>query len=1555
MKLISAKKNFLTVTAFLFVGAIFSLLLFPPSLFFNNRILIAKLNSEFANGFKGTGLKIQIRAIRWNYWDRIVVAGVRLTDGISRETPLAVDKITVKISLFDIITKRRHPEECLREIELVNPKLSINRLTDGSWDFERYFAKKRRELKLKTILKIKNGDAVISDYHYGAYRLRGVGGLVDLRNYPEVDWHIKGDSKIGALAWQLNGQARIDRRVGQGKLILKKLPLRRVTPFLPAVARFEFKTGLADAALNLVWVKNRLALEKGTARIRKADVFVPGFRESLLIKDLRARFTPSELWIGKSRLMVRQATITALGRLNLNRKTVQMELKANRFDLALLAATSQLREYQPSGMVDLRLKVSGALSAPLINGVVYLRDARFAIDRENTVNHISGKINIVKNDLQVEKAEGFWRNSTVNLSGKISHMLNPDFDLHIKIAGLDLKELSAEYLKAPGLRGGGELDFSGNLRGAWKAPRLAGVAKIAKINYRDLNFTGVTAELIYSFAAAELKIVSIRGELWGGRIAAGGKIKRMESTVSWDLAGTLDGIEAARTDFGGKQGIKGGFSAEAYFKGNWVKGKPFNPGAILGSFQGEKVGLKGAFFEKAQGIFSWNGGILNLDSLRLESGGGKIFGDLTWRRSAVSAAFNAEGVRLRNLFPDTKRYPFDGFFNGDITVDGPPDRLTARARGKFEKAAWSSREIGCLVGELIYHNGTVEISGLNVKSKPGDLTVDGRIFWEKEPNLQLTLNGKNIKLKEFLEWFPVDSRIKIDGLGSLTMNLSGAASNPALSCAIDLEKLRFGNFLMDRGQIEAEGDFNQIRIKNFQLVNAESKLDIDGVVNRGRLDLNFKGHLTGVEKLELYYKGSILKGDLEMEGTVAGSPSNPEINMLARGYRIAFGGFLNQTVTARLKWKAPVMEIIAAEIESSRGVLNVSGKVANRERVELDLSVKAEKFGIQELSRILNFKWLKTEGKLTGLAQIGGTVQAPTVKMNGALIGAAINGFPVTGEFNLFYARNNLQIEKVELRHGGGVVQIGGSWESGRRLKIAGHITGFPLAMLRDYPGNPLAIDGTADADLKLEWSEDAGVTGQYQVSVAEFQINQDLLGSLSLGGSLSENGIKINNGAIMNNAGFIRIDGELPWPEKMLARLKFTGRKDLSRKLDLSFNLKNFPAIHLNLAKNIYTASQGQLNGKLRLIGPPDDPRIFGEINCNNVALDLPRLPLTVNSFQAAVSIDNNKAVIKKAQGNVRKGKINIGGAIIFKKLKPDCFNLELTGAKFYYRNRFFDGYADFSTTLTGPFDRPLISGLIQVYNCKIGFAGGKTNKTGNWQPELDLTVKSGKDVRYRQVGFADITVKGAIKISGCLFTPAIAGEVDAVNGVLSLYGQSFKVTRGTAVFKPSQSIKPFIDVESNLRTAKAEIFLTVKGQVGPDLALTLTSQPYLAQDEIFALLNWPEFRGDKPLTVNGVVGNNLSIVTDSLFGDFFHEIRSKLDLDYLNLETDYSNNDLRIKVGDYVTDQLYLSYSRSIVTDQPNEDWGIDYNLTPNILAGGAYSKEDGTSWRLTYRIKF
>ena len=759
------------------------------------------------------------------------------------------------------------------------------------------------------------------------------------------------------------------------------------------------------------------------------------------------------------------------------------------------------------------------------------------------------------------------------------------------------------------------------------------------------------------------------------------------------------------------------------------------------------------------------------------------------------------------------------------------------------------------------------------------------------------------------------------------------------------------------GTISFAGNIKDIELKQFDLVRKDTRIQVTGHITTDAWDLQVTSNSFDLEWLNLKYTGKVLKGNVKVNGNLTGDFAHPEFTADLDGTDFSFGTYKYQHFLASIVWNSQSFAIKEAQLQQNESLLDVFGDIENAQPAQLNLGVRVISSDLQDLLQLANISGVTAEGKLSGLARITGPVDNPVVRVDAELPQGSINQIPIKGGFTLSYTNNQVNIENVHIEPEKGSLVASGMWENGQVLKLKTSLREFPLQILNPLIKPTSHLEGIVNSDVDLKW-DNSKITGDYQVNIAAFTMNQSVLGELRMEGGLSGQGLAITKGQLSNKGGLLSVSGYIPWPVEMLQR--FNLPMQLSRDLrdyNLQVDLKNFPADSLNFADKQFKVEKGTINGSVQMKGEIAQPLFYGKINSSSVRVSASLLPVPVDNLEASVTLQGDSLRIDSAHALYGKGHFSMNGSVGFKQnlFNPEL-NLLFNGNRIYYRNLFFDGYSDLDVSMLGTLEHPVIRGNITLSNGKIGILGvqNKKNSASLWSPELDLAIKAGKNIRYRQYGLADVAVEGQITMKGPLNNLAINGTAQSKTGVLTVYGQSFKVNKATAVFKDSQGFTPYIDVDSSLKTSKVEVFLSVKGQIGENLLYNLSSQPYLSQSELFAALNWSDLNGEEPLTMDGVVSGNLSIVTDTLFGDAFYEIRRALGVDYFYLEQDYRDRKFRINVGDYITDQLFLSYSRS-VNDESDDVWGLDYQLTPKLLAGSTYSYTEGTSYRLMYRIHF
>ena len=1554
LNLVSNKKTGLWLTTSLVViGALFYAMSF---FLLQDQFLTIQFRNSLQKKLSKNGLKIEIGNIHWSGWGSFKCSKVSLADIEKDSTLVQAEELDLSFNLLSLIASGRHPERALREVELFKPSLRLKRYSDGTWELQKYFTKTGRKLRLDTVFKVKNGMVSLDDELYGKLTLTQINGKARFIKGESFTWECDGSSDFNQdFQWSSRGGATINFKTGHGEISVANLLLKKIAPYLPEPYTVEVFKGTGKIDLEFSWDNGRFSLQKGMAVLKDTQLKIPALKEMVDIKELDGEISPAGFSVKKARLAYNGSLINLSGRLITETAAIKGSLSGEKIDLAdLTLLIPGLKPYQIKGLADVRVAFSGTVERPIFNGELVLNGVGVNINQDLKVKGVSGRARIDRNDLEIEQMKGFLGEASLGVTGKIINIFAPRFGLELFGTGLNPAELGLPELA--GLKIGPAIDFKGKVSGELWSPMISGELQIDRVEYQDLPAENVKAAITWDVASKTVQISKLAGEIGEGSFLAEGAVIVNPKGVEWKVSGELTELELGSTEFGAGLGINGRISTHALLKGNWQLGEPFDLGLILGTFKGDGFTNQEIQLRDIQGVYSWEKNKLSIDSIHANTGKGRIYGHLTWDTRILTASFNAEQIGIRELLPDDKKYPFDGIIDGFFEFKGPLPDIQGKIQGTIRQATYLTKPLGEITGSFEYADQGIKIVSLQVASDTGDYYISGGVNWLTEPAVNITVSSDNINLKGFGNWLPINaSSSELEGFGTLRLDLSGPITNPFFTGEIQLDAPRWGEFRMEQGTVQLEGDFQEIWLNRIELNDGLSSLVLSGRASREDLALFLAGSQINLAQLGLEYDGKKLQGRLDFEGKLVGNPSDPILTVEIRPGSLAFGPFIGDIRSGALTLKGQEIQLSQVKLGGEDFKLNINGKIDIAQPYTVDLGIDVTDLNFAKLLQFFNVSGVDTTGKLGGLVKITGNPFRPEIRFNGELADATVSSVPVHGEFKLDYHQQRLNIEHLKLWQGSGNLFAEGSWEAGSAFNLQVKTAGFPLETLNSLLPSGHQLAGTIDLDTNLAWSK-SEVAGELTAKLNGFYLNQNQLGNLQLRGRITEQGLSIDESILQTKEGSITAQGNLPWPDQVLSKMGVLNVPSQGLHLKLVFKDTPVGMVNSYLPDNIKVTS-GSLNGQLLLEGAYGWPLFSGKLRADHVEVDTHLLPLPIKKARVAMNINHNKIFIPRGRGEYGDGKFTIDGEIVlFGEEDQLHYNLNLKGSKLYYKNNYFDGFANLDLQLTGTTNDSMLSGDINIFESRIGILkmGKKEASKVKWNPKFDLQVTTGKNVRYRQVGLADISVRSSLRVGGDLKKPLLSGEAISNKGVLTLYGQTFKVNRGKAVFKYSEGFYPYIDIESSVLTPKAEVFLNVKGQIGEDLVINLYSYPSLSEEELFAMLNWSELRGDKPLSVQEVANTNLNIVVDTMFGEVFYELRQALHLDYLYLEHDYTEDEFRINAGDYVSSRLFLSYSRS-VSDESKEKWGLDYHLTPNLTAGGTYSIEEGTSWRLTYRFRF
>jgi hypothetical protein len=1539
-----------------------------PFIMLGEATLTREVGWKLRRNLQQYGLSCEVNKVRWIGGGRFAADGITINERQSGELLVKADHLEIRTDFLAWLHNPKNPETVLQELEIIRPQFCLVHFPDQTWNISRFFGKGKRKLKLSYKIKIRDGRGALDDYKYGKHRVFNVNGVVDLQDYPLITWNFKGRTDFGEQTiWVSNGQVRSDQAAGQTLVRIDKVPLPKVFEVLQKKFVFKARSGLGRGRLRFAWNKKKVWLQDGAVQIDRGVVKFPWFDHEVLVKAADSDFTSKQVVINSSLLYYQESQLRLAGRLDTVKFGINAKLKSSR------ARVEDLLELFPTvpntvitGRANLDLDIGGLIKSPVFDGKITLGQTEAVVNGES-FTAINGVLYLKKNNIRVPGLKGVWHGAPIVAAGRVNNIYNPRLDLDIDSRGINLDELRLCRMGQPDLRVGHSGDLTGKLTGHWDTPLLTGKARLEQASFRNVSVQDVTVGFTWEPMANRVEALSLRGKIWDGVLAVTGVAVFDATGVKWNLFGKASNVNVEAINLLPEMGLKlNRLTAEALFKGAWRYGAPFDPGLIMGVVRGNDLTYLNTKADEVSAVYSWNNSVFTMDSLQIKLGEGRFFGNLTLDNTILSANLSAENVRLGHLLAKEQNLAvLDGVFKGNLILEGELADLRGKISGVLTDLSWDKKVIGTIRGELEYGQRQKELifRNLTVNSRFGDCHAQGKIgFAAAVPEITAQLESGNLNLKEVVNWLPGVPKIALDGNGKISLAISGNLSDPDFDCTLNMVAPQLYGVTIDTGLLECHGNLDQVQISKCELVNSNARLALRGGVTREKLDLTIAGDCNSLESLQLYYRGNLLKGSLEFDGKLTGSLAGPMLAAKLNGSEISFGELKYRNLTACVKWMGPELQIYDTQLGDGDSWISANGKIYTVQLSRSELAFEVKNFQIKKLLQFAKIANIPADGKFSGAIIMTGLFPNPKIRLSGQITEGVINLVPVDGEVSLSYGDERLWIEKIGLRHSTGTFYANGIWEKGKTLRLTGRLNEFPLQTINPWlTSTGLTLAGLANANVKLEWLG-SKFNCDYQLESVGLQVNNDNWGSTLFSGAMNGNGLNISRGILNIKNGSLEVSGFIPWSEQIRAHFQIPNAAiKAAQPINLRLAVKNIPAELLNAYAAGFTIGGGEFNGNLRVTGSFSKPEFSGKLEYSNGKLDFPELPLQVEAIQAAVTISRNQVIIdNKATGNIGKGRIVLTGKANFSNFNKIILDLVAEGNKVFYKNYGYEGYADFNFNLAGPSDAAILMGNIIIYDAKIGgfgIGGNNKNKQKSWDPKLDLTVKMGKKVRYRQIGVADVSLKGALHIKGSFTEPLFGGELTTNQGVITFYSQTFKVDQGQAVFSYTPGFNPYLDVEASLLKQKTRIFLKVKGQAGTEIVPVLSAQPALSQKEIFALLNWSDLTGDEPLTVDNVLGGNMGVVTDTLLGDVLYQIRDSVGFDYLYLETDYRSNEYSISAGDYITDKLFFSYTRKLIsTDKEEKDkWNFDYHFTPEVAVGCSFSTDEKPSWRLIYTFDF
>src|SRR5918992_5495010 len=178
----------------------------------------------------------------------------------------------------------------------------------------------------------------------------------------------------------------------------------------------------------------------------------------------------------------------------------------------------------------------------------------------------------------------------------------------------------------------------------------------------------------------------------------------------------------------------------------------------------------------------------------------------------------------------------------------------------------------------------------------------------------------------------------------------------------------------------------------------------------------------------------------------------------------------------------------------------------------------------------------------------------------------------------------------------------------------------------------------------------------------------------------------------------------------------------------------------------------------------------------------------------------------------------------------------------------------------------------------------------------------------------------------------------------------RKFDLQTGVITFTGSEDINPTLDITASYRVSAYTVNINVAGESKAP-SLTLSSEPELEQQDIIALLLFGK-TSDRLTESEGTISEQAQgAAANAAAGAAAQAIGRELGIDSLDVKAGNTPDDASISAGQYITQDLFLSYERQFGKEGGNTV-GVEYNLSRELLLKGSSSDLGESALDLLWR---
>jgi hypothetical protein len=816
----------------------------------------------------------------------------------------------------------------------------------------------------------------------------------------------------------------------------------------------------------------------------------------------------------------------------------------------------------------------------------------------------------------------------------------------------------------------------------------------------------------------------------------------------------------------------------------------------------------------------------------------------------------------------------------------------------------------------------------------GDISLIGRSFSEKDFVMEAEVNLENVKIEQY--------RFNAAN-GVMDITTTAVVFHPQFQVDYKNTQVVLAGELQYEGDVDVDASVNFGDLKDFW-----NQIFIKEMLGRGRAtvqisgktsDFDIKGEFLSDSCYVYQLYSTEAKVDLNLSNFVTGPKGEADILFL-RGNAY---GLDYDTLISKMKIDSLWIDIDTTRLLSKYFDLNLWG--------ELDASETPQILLIHQM--VLNYRGNRLQ-----------TFSPTVVEID----------------------TQKVEIRKLVLSGTTGEIDLAGNVDYEERINLSVKLSGLDITpwaeLLTSEPIlGTLSVQAQLEGDFQNPQIELNGAIKQLKFKGMDF-------GDLEADLSYKEKKLEVKN------LGVKGIDWEYDLAGFLPLDLSFYSVKQRILEQPQSFRLhvkgKRLELIRWFIPEIEYLT--GDFDGSWIISGSLFHPQFDGKMTLTDGSLKFVQLADPVEELSVEMRMKNENLILDKVSGFMEHGESGGGGPlkkiwrVFFKKRKlkgevsgfgtinlKDINNIDydlyFSGNKLPINYEYADlsAIADASVQITGK-SPPLVSAQIILpelfYREPFASSGSETPisptypEEGLWDWNLDISIPNNCWIINNDV---NLELSGDVRVLREKGVLNILGDLETIRGKYFLYGTKFDIEKGSFVFDNIQKIDPKIDflVSTTMRGGASglsggsnllstgttnQIELTIKGTISEP---EVEPPSGYSQEDIIELLALQ--RSVSSVDSAGVGSLFQERVVKSLGGAYSSRLLENIAGQTLGVETfeivpawneKLRLTDAQITIGKYVSNKIYLRYTRSL-SQSSGQETGVEYRLSKNLLLEGHKDK--------------